>query len=76
MLQALHLAERQGLSMGALGRHFGVTRSAVAGVLKRVRDDLERSNADGPFAVKPENRECGMPDLWWMAGLAARARSA
>ena len=42
MLQALDLAKRQGLSMGALGRHFGVTRSAVAGVLNRVRDNLER----------------------------------
>lgn len=74
MLQAIDLAEREGLTAAEIAARLGgVSRSAVCGVLKRVRDDLTASEA-APFppgkgpAVRAENRDGGMPVRWWARG--------
>ena len=79
MLFALDAMERRGLSAAQcaaeLARRFGVARgrSAVLGMIKRVREDLGRLPDE---CTRPENRDGGMPELWWVDGLRAQARRA
>lgn len=78
VLDVLDRVERKGQSMAAAGAPHGLSRSVVAGLLKRVRDDLATSEmAFVPrghvLACKPRNRDGGMPVRWWEAGLDARA---
>lgn len=77
ILEVLDIVERQGQTMAEAGRVLGMTRSGVAGLLKRVRDDLAESEAAPVLrgqvpAYWPENRDGGMPARWWEAGLAER----
>jgi len=77
LLRMLDRVERDGATMADVGAGFGVSRSAIAGQLKRLRDDLAASESaafpagHGP-AQRPENRDGGMPAHWYRAGLAAR----
>lgn len=81
ILDVLDRVEREGQSMAAAGGVHGLSRSSVAGLLKRVRDDLAKSEA-APLprgqvrAYWPENKDGGMPARWWQAGLDARAAKA
>ncbi len=69
MLLALDMFDNEGLSARAIAANFGVTRNAVIGKLAQIRkDDALVRDA----ARKPENRDGGMPRLWWMNGLGAR----
>ena len=60
-----------------LSERYGVSRGAVAGVLKRIRDDLAKADA-APLrrgevaAYWPENLDGGMAPRWWDAGLRQR----
>lgn len=70
MLRVLDATERQGQSAAEIGRAMGCSRSAVLGLLKRLRDDLAASEA-APFApgqgpaVRPGNRDGDLGPLWW-----------
>lgn len=76
-LDILDRVERQGQTMSEAGTAHGLSRDSVAGLLRRVRDDLAASEA-APFlpgtgaAVKPDSRDGGMPVRWWEAGLRQR----
>lgn len=81
MLDVLDRVERRGESMEVAGAAHGFSRSAVAGMLKRVRDDLARSEAAPlPRGAHPVNRPENMPGAmgarWWARGLARRGRVA
>ncbi len=60
-LQILHLRDTTDLTAEHIGRRVGKTRSAVLGIVKRIRDE--------PIApcecLRPENRDGGMPPRWW-----------
>lgn len=76
ILFALDAMERRGLSAAKcaaeMERRFGVARgrSAVLGVIKRVREHLARVP---DHCTRPENRDGGMPELWWLDGLRRAA---
>ena len=77
ILDILDRCERQGQSMAEVAERYGMSRSAIAGVLKRVRDDLAVSETaplprGSVAAYWPENRDGGMPARWWEAGAVAR----
>lgn len=73
ILRVLDLRAK-GATAAEAGRAKGLARAAILGLEKRIRDDLTRE--DGTVrpgerpAVKPENRDGGMPEGWWKAGLA------
>ena len=70
ILQALDMHERQGPAADLVGQRFGVSRSAVLGLIKRIRD------ADVPCGcVRPENRDGGMPARWWDVPAQHRRRA-
>ena len=77
LLDILDRTERLGESMAEVGERYGVSRGAVAGVLKRIRDDLAKACA-APLrrgevaAYWPENLDGGMAARWWDAGLRQR----
>lgn len=77
ILDILDRVDRQGQSMAEVGARYGVSRSAIAGVLKRVRDDLTKSEL-APLprgslrAYWPENQDGALGPRWWEAGLRAR----
>jgi hypothetical protein len=77
VLDVLDRVLGRGQSYAEAGAPHGMTRSAVGGMMKRVRDDADI--AEGlpiPRGFKraflPENMDGGMPARWWEAGLAAR----
>jgi hypothetical protein len=75
VLDILDLFEGQGLSMGEIGERYGRSRGAIAGLIKRVRDDLAASESGldtGAPATKPENRDGALGRRWWEAGLRRR----
>jgi hypothetical protein len=81
VLDVLDRVERQGQSMALAGAAHQLSRSSVAGLLKRVRDGLATSEAKPVprgqvLAYWPENKDGGMPARWWQAGLNARAAKA
>jgi len=68
---ALHLRDHDGLKTGPIAERLGVTRSAVCGLFKHVRDE------EVPCACEqPENRDGGMPNGWGHAILRQRRRRA
>jgi transposase len=61
-LEILHKAEVDGLVYAQIGQRYGMTRSAVGGLIKRFRDAAD----DVPCRCrKLENRDGGMPARWW-----------
>ena len=60
VLDVMHRATR-GDTYVSIGADYGVTRSAIAGMVMRIRE------ADLPCeCTKPENRDGGMPARWWV----------
>lgn len=57
LLEALHLADNEGLSAAKIAAHLGRTRMAVIGRLNRVRQNTGASEHDGT-----------MPPRWWENG--------
>ena len=75
-LDVLDRVERCGMTMAEAGQPHNLTRSAVAGLLKRVRAAIALTEVRQDPAIhprKPENCDGGMPERWWQAGLAERA---
>ena len=74
LLQILDRHERQGETYTDIAEAFGTTRSAVAGVIRRIRVDTDLAEC-APVepgkvrAIDPANLDGGMPPLWWSAGL-------
>jgi transposase len=62
VLETMDLHERQGLSMAQVAPRVGRSRSAVCGLVKRIND---AADAVPDLAVRPENRDGGMPARWW-----------
>lgn len=79
ILTILDLIEGEGKTMAEVAALMGGSRSGIAGILLRVRKDLDAADAQrfavgcGP-AVRPENQDGGMDRGWWRAGLARRKR--
>ena len=79
LLDIIDRFERLGESYGVIAKAYGTTRSSVAGLVKRIRDQLNDSErapllAGETRAMRPENRNGGMPELWWEAGLALQVQ--
>ncbi len=62
MLEALDLIERQGLSAARVAQRMGGSRSAVCGLMFRIKTDLAKVS---DVAVRPANQDGGMPARWW-----------
>jgi hypothetical protein len=65
MLDILDLFEGEGQTATEIAAMYGVSRNAILGVVHRVRQDLAKSEAGGPAALRPENQDGGMPRRWW-----------
>lgn len=62
MLQMLHLLEVERIGPDAVAERFGLTRGAIAGLRHRTSGAARKA----PCACKKaENRDGGMPALWW-----------
>jgi hypothetical protein len=78
ILDILDRIERQGQTMAGAAARYGVSRNVIAGVVFRVKKDLEISEA-APIprgqvrAYRPDNQDGAMGPRWWEAGLRARA---
>lgn len=72
ILEALDLHERQGLSFDAVAQRMGRSRGAVAGIVGRVSG---AADAEPDLAVKPANRDGGMPARWWATATLRRGGS-
>ena len=70
ILEIFDLHEAAGLSLSQVALRYGVSRSAIGSIIKRVRDDLARSEAAGPRAVSPGNRDGDLGRRWWARGQA------
>lgn len=64
-LKVLHLSEVEQLPASVIGKRYGVTKSAILGLMNRVRTDLRLTEHGPEVAVRPENRDGGMPLRWW-----------
>lgn len=71
LLTILDLWENERLSAKTIGERFGVSRSAILGLVYRIDRETEALGWKDA-AVKPENRDGNMPHGWWKAGLAMR----
>lgn len=61
-LDIMHRAQSAGESYAAIGKRYKLTRAAIGGIIKRIRD----ASDDVPCRCrKPENRDGGMPPRWW-----------
>lgn len=63
-LTILYLKDVQGMTLSAIAQRFHISRSAVARVIKRVRDTY----AAPCTCRKAENRDGGMAERWWRNG--------
>lgn len=79
VLEMLHLREA-GETNAAIGKRFGMTVSAVAGVLHRVREgeraheaSCSRRGMPPCVCTKAENRNGGMPPRWWVEAKRVKA---
>lgn len=66
-----------GQTFGEIGRFYGTTKSAISGIMFRIRRDMADADASPrPRGVaapqRVENCDGGMPARWWEAGLRAR----
>lgn len=59
MLYALDL-RADGLTCDVIGEMVGRSKGAIAGLLKRIRDEDQPDECK-----KPENRDGGMDRYWW-----------
>lgn len=81
MLGVMWLVEGQGWTLARTAAYLHLTRSAVAGIVRRVRIEADRAEA-APVkrgerrASRPENLDGGMPECWWQDGLKARRGAA
>lgn len=64
VLEALHLRDHEGLSGPVIAKRLGFTRSALAGLFKRVRDD------DDVAGDATRHLDGSLGPRWW----AGRAR--
>lgn len=62
VLTMLDMWDRQGRRAAEIARHFGVSRSAILGLLFQVRLEADEHRC---ACTKPENRDGGMPVRWW-----------
>lgn len=69
MLDVLDLMDRHGMTAQQVAPRFGKSRNAIIGVHYRILADLEASEV-GATAMKPENRNGGMPAYWWRKRVA------
>ena len=67
MLEILHLHDNEGLKAAQVATRFGTSKSAILGLVHRIRTHTDR------FDVTPD-RNGTMPPRWWQAGLAKRPR--
>ena len=70
-LTMLDLIEVKRMTFDAVAPRFGVSRSAISGAVARIRRDADLAEAAPPpagqvAAVRPENRDGGMPCIWWL----------
>jgi len=73
ILDILDRVERQGQSYEEAGAVHGKGRSATAGVIKRVRDDLAASEV-GSRVTRADNQDGSQGPRWWAkAGSRRRA---
>ena len=68
-----------GNSRSEIADIYGRSRNSVIGILSRIALDTDSAEAALPpagqaLAVKPENRDGGLPARWWVAGLRKQAR--
>lgn len=61
-LMALHMVGNEKLSCAQAGKELGLSKNAVIGVRWRVNVS-DKSDV----CLKPENKDGGMPELWWQA---------
>lgn len=74
LLGVLDEVERRCRTVEAVAKEFGVTRMVVLAARHVCHADAV---AAGPCeAVRPENRDGGMPGLWWAKGLFLREDAA
>ncbi|PTX36568.1 hypothetical protein IQ03_05295 [Gemmobacter caeni] len=74
MLVALDCRDRLNMTAAEIGKRLGRSRAAVCGLMKRIQDDLSKSDA-GATVLLPENQDGTMGPLWWKRGLARRKRT-
>jgi hypothetical protein len=61
LVMLMHLRENDGLTFGQIAPKLGMTRDAALGAYRRLRFAYESwCECD-----KPENKDGGMPPLWW-----------
>lgn len=58
-----------GATAAVIGRRFGVSRSAILGVVHRIESETD-------ICFPPGDREGTFAPDWWQAGLAARGEAA
>jgi hypothetical protein len=81
MLGVVWLVEGQGWTLAKTAAHLRLTRSMVAGIVRRVRIEADKAEA-APLkpgekpASRTENLDGGMPERWWQDGLKARKDAA
>lgn len=61
LLMLLHLREVDGLTFGQISMKMGITRDAALGAYRRIALAYD----DWCECDKPENKDGGMPPLWW-----------
>ena len=73
MLDILDRVEN-GFTAAEVGARYGKSKSAVLGMVFRVRRDVDADPLPrgAVAASKPENMDGGMPARWWEAGLRKR----
>ena len=59
-LDILDRHERQGQTGPAIAKHYGTSKSAIMGLIHRVRREEQPCKCR-----KPENKDGGMPERWW-----------
>lgn len=61
LAMVMHLRENDGLTFGQIAPRVNMTRDACIGAYHRLRNSYETwCECD-----KPENKDGGMPPLWW-----------
>jgi transposase len=58
LLTILDLYDNEGMTFKQIGERFGVSKNAIAGLMKRLRDDTNKH-------FPPCNAEGTMPRKWW-----------